>query len=154
MKTIALTQEKFALVDDEDFEHLNRWKWCFANGYAVRDGGKQMTILMHRVVNNTPDGLETDHRNQDRLDNRKANLRNATNSQNQMNRAKSSGCSSRYKGVYWNKRDSKWMARIKINGKLTHLGYFICEIVAAAKYNEEAKKLFGEFALLNFTGHQ
>ena len=155
MGKIALTQGKFALVDGEDFEYLNQWNWYFANGYAVRNmpvnGGKRVTIRMHRVINKTPDGLDTDHKNGDGLDNQKANLRDATQSENNMNKVKWPGCSSRYKGVSWNKRASKWQAYIRPNGKLVHLGLFICEIIAAAKYDEEAEKYFGQFAALNFS---
>ena len=158
MKIILLSQGKFAIVDDEDFDHLNHWDWLFNNGYAVRNipwsEGKQGKIYMHRVVNKTPYGLETDHANHDRLDNRKANLRDATQAENNMNRVKWAGCSSRFKGVSWHKQRSKWRACIRPNGKQVHLGLFICEIEAAAKYDEEAEKLFGEFALLNFPGHQ
>jgi hypothetical protein len=75
MKKIPLTQGKFAIVDDEDFEYLNRWKWYFAPvGYATRgDGhgrGNRTVVYMHRVVNKTTGGLVTDHINRNKLDNR------------------------------------------------------------------------------------
>ena len=154
MKEIALTQDKHAIVDDGDFEWLDQWNWYFNKGYAARkpsrNGGKRGMIYMHRIINKTPDGIDTDHRNLDRLDNRRANLRNVTKSQNQMNKSKGLGCSSRFKGVCWDKRTSKWMANIRRDGKQANLGRFICEIVAAAKYDEEAEKYFGEYARTNF----
>lgn len=92
MKQIPLTQGKFALVDDEDFEQLNKWSWKLStNGYAIRcpsngkneNGGyKYTTVRMHRVVMKTPRHLEADHINANRLDNRKSNLRNITKREN------------------------------------------------------------------------
>ena len=154
MKLIPLTKGKHAIVDDEDFEYLNQWKWHFAKGYSVRrltkDGGKQGRIYMHRVVNKTPDGLHTDHRNANKLDNRKNNLRDCTNSQNQMNREKMKGFSSIYKGVHWRERSNCWRATIKANKKHKTIGYFSSEIEAAKAYDNVALKLFGEFARPNF----
>ncbi len=105
MKKIPLTQGKFALVDDEDFEYLNQWKWKFLSGYAARKKGKK-TIYMHRLVNNTLDNKSTDHINMNKSDNRKENLRSSTSSQNKFNRD-SMGGSSKYKGVSWNKKREK-----------------------------------------------
>lgn len=91
-KQILLTQDKFAIVDDEDFEYLNQWKWKLStNGYAIRcpsngkteDGRyKYTTIRMHRVIMKPSFGFETDHINFDRLDNRRSNLRNVTKDEN------------------------------------------------------------------------
>lgn len=92
MKKIKLTQGKYALVDDDDFEELNKYKWCYIGcGYAVRSVGKrlhQKTVYMHRVIMNTPKGYETDHINHDRLDNRKCNLKVCTPCENQRNQPK------------------------------------------------------------------
>jgi len=160
MKKIPLTQGKFALVDDEDFEWLNQWKWYYSKvgkdgigGYAMRKfrvNGKQKTIRMHRLINNTPDGMDTDHDNGNKLDNRRKNLRDATTSQNQINRKKGRGnYSSRFKGVFWHKVTKKWHAQITLNGKRIHLGLFVSELAAAAAYDEAAIKFHGEFASLN-----
>jgi hypothetical protein len=85
-KMIPLTQGKFALVDDEDFEWLNQYKWRLRNGYAGRDSsillGPRRNILMHREVAGTPEGLFTDHANGNKLDNRRCNLRICNKSQN------------------------------------------------------------------------
>lgn len=152
MKTIKLTQNKIALVDDEDFEYLNQFKWLCANGYAIRKisiNGKRKTIWMHRLIMNTPDDMQTDHIHHDPLDNRKENLRICTRQQNGMNRKSNKNSTSKYKGVSWKKREKKWQSYIQINGTSKHLGGFKSEEDAALSYNQAATKYFGEFALLN-----
>ncbi len=152
MKEIPLTQGKFAIVDDKDYDWLSKWKWCYNSGYAVRMSpgvnGKQRKILMHREILQTLKGTETDHINGDRLDNRRYNLRVCTHSQNMMNQRKTRGCS-RFKGVHWHKAHKKWHAKIKKERKNQHIGYFDVEDNAALAYNEAATELFGEFASLN-----
>lgn len=149
MKEILLTQGKVALVDDEDFEKLNKVNWCFHSGYARRRGsinGEQMGIHMHRVVNKTPDGLQTDHINGNKLDNRKLNLRTATQSNNQHNRTKYACNKSGFKGVYFHKHCKRYQARIRIHTKLLNLGFFLTPEAAHAAYCEAAEKLHGDFA--------
>ena len=152
-KTIKLTQGYEAIVDAEDYEELNKHKWCYLNaGYAVRRktiDGKWKFIYMHRVINKTPDGLETDHINNNALDNRRDNLRTTTRSQNAMNQTPQRNCSSRFRGVGWYKRHKKWRAKIKLNGKSITIGYYDDEYIAARAYNKKAKELFGEFAYSN-----
>lgn len=160
MKEIQLTQNKVALVDDEDFERLNQYKWyaSFENGnfYAKRNVWKDnehIVVRMHRVVLNLQykDGIEVDHKNNNSLDNTKDNLRKVTRSQNNMNQKHNrKNCSSQYKGVSWFKRDNKWETYIRLNNKYYHLGKFVNEIDAAKHYDEKAKELFGEYACLNF----
>lgn len=150
MKYIPLTKGKSALVDDEDYEYLNQWKWSYANeGYAVRSTrvqGKQYTRYMHRELS----GCEgrTDHKNQDKLDNRRENLRPATSSQNRVNRPSLNHTSS-YKGVSKKKND-RWQAYIGKDNKILWLGTFDSEIHAAMAYDLWAKELHGEYAYLNF----
>ncbi len=126
MKKIKLTQNKFALVDDLDFEWLNQWKWWTdSSGYAVRDiGGRKnkKRILMHRFLNQTPEGFSTDHINHNRLDNRKKNLRTLTQQKNCFNSSLSKNNKSGVSGVSWYKNG--WVARIKINYKGIYLGRF------------------------------
>lgn len=157
-KQISLTQGLFATVDDTDFEFLNQWKWCAHTKdgkkfYAVRSGLRlpfQKTIYMHRVIMNTPDDMDVDHRDGNGLNNTRGNLRNCTNTQNQRNREKLSNNTSGYKGVTWNKEREKWVAQIKVNGKLIRLGRFSKIEDAAHAYDQAAKKYFGEFARTNF----
>lgn len=152
MKKIPLTQGKFALVDDEDYDFLMQWKWhIVAKGYASRTERNSVNraIRMHRAILDAREGQEVDHINGNRLDNRRANLRIATSSQNAMNRKKIEGAGSKYKGVCPARAAGKFIAQIKVNGKTIHLGTFASEKAAAKTYNIAAKKNFGEFARLN-----
>jgi len=129
MKLIPLTQNKFATVDDEDFDYLNQWKWyCNNYGYAVRDirvtSKIKKIILMHRVINKTPLEFETDHIDRNPLNNQKKNLRTVTSSQNKMNKGKRKDNTSGYKGITWNKKAHKWQAQIELNGKGIYLGLY------------------------------
>ncbi len=149
MKYIPLTQGKVAIVDDLDFKKLNRFKWYFEkSGYAGRDF-KGKTIRMHQFIMNTPKKLHTDHINGDGLDNRRDNLRLATVAENTRNQKIRKDNTSGYKGVSFNKNRQKWQSYINYKCKMIHLGFFTFPEYAALKYNFEAKKLFGEFALLN-----
>ena len=122
MKKITLTRGKFAIVDDEDFDALNQWKWWFTTrGYAVREE-KRKLVFMHRLINKTPNGFDTDHINRNKLDNRQANLRTVTRSQNFMNINPRKNNTSGVKGVQ--RHAEGWMARIKLNYKTIYLGYF------------------------------
>lgn len=150
MREIALTQGKVAIVDDEDFEYLNHWKWyCSSRGYArsnAWDGKKGYTISMHRLVNHTPNGYQTHHVNGDTLDNRKSNLRTVTATQHhQSNQRLGINNHSGYRGVGWNKNTHKWRARIQKDGKLIHLGLFDTPQEANKTYLQAAKELYGEF---------
>lgn len=147
MKKIQLTKGKYTLVDDSDFEYLNQWKWHFSGRYAWRNlpretGKPRVRISMHRLINETPIGFDTDHINGDGLDNRKENLRTATRSQNMGNFNKTG-----IRGI--SKHGSGWQARIKVEFKQIYLGWFKEKKDAAKAYNTAAKKYFKEFATLN-----
>lgn len=146
---IPLSKGQIAIIDKGDQEKIAGRRWHSSHGYAVSYNGiGNPRLYMHRIINNTPEGLGTDHINGDKLDNRKTNLRNANQSMNCQNRTTNYG-SSRFKGVSFKKENKKWMSYIKIAGKMRHLGYFEDEIAAAKRYNLEAKIEFGEFACLN-----
>jgi hypothetical protein len=91
-----------------------------------------------------------DHVNGDKLDNRKENLRRATQQENLRNKAKTeSKTSSKYKGVSWHSTANRWRAYIVVDYKQIYLGLFDSEEDAAVAYNVKASELFGEFARLN-----
>lgn len=150
MKEIQLTQGFAAIVDDEDFEFLSQWSWCITrNGYAKRGimkGGVNDTIYMHRAVIGASADSDVDHANGNKLDNRKANLRIATVSQNGAN-SKTRICSETgFKGVVFNKKRRKFQAWITLNRRKKYLGQFSTPQEAHAAYSVAAKETFGEFA--------
>lgn len=150
MKEIKLSQGKVALVDDEDYEELNKDRWYLAKGYntnyACRYSDRK---YMHRLIMNTPKGLVTDHINHNGLDNRKVNLRVCTNTENMRNQSSSKNSTSKYLGVYWVKDRKKWKSQIWANNKKIFLGYHQNEDDAALAYNVAAISYFSEFANLN-----
>lgn len=154
MEKIKLTQGQFAIVDDEDFEEINKHKWysLFNKGtdsfYAVRSdysGEKKKLIRMHRQIMNSQKEMHTDHINHNTLDNRKCNLRSCTNSQNQMNAKMRSDNTSGTTGVIWHKATKRWRGQIKINQKHAYLGYFKNKQDAINARKEAEIKYFGEF---------
>ena len=153
--TVALTQEKFTLVSAEDYEFLSQWKWFYCNGYAARHtpGTNQKLILMHRVIAERMglkiNGLQVDHINQDRSDNRRENLRVATNTENMQNCIRHKDNTSGFKGVSWHTQRQKWRAYIRHNGKQVYLGSFSDKKEAVIAYNQAAIKYHGKFSCLN-----
>jgi hypothetical protein len=147
MKLIPLTQGKFAKVDDEDYEEVSKYKWRF-DRYAVREVNGT-SFFMHRLINQTPKGLITDHINQDKLDNRRSNLRTCTKSNNSMNANNHKRDPLAYKGISLF-RGKVWEAYITFNYKRTHIGYFNTPEAAARAYDAKARELFREFAKTNF----
>ena len=141
--TIKLTKGFSTQVDAELFEFLNRWKWHYNSGYAERkENGKH--IRMHQVVL----GFKgVDHRNGDKLDNRKANLRKCDHSTNAMNVGKVRGASI-YKGV--SKDGNKWRVQIWKNNKRVFSESAPTERLAGLIYSLWAREIFGEFARLDF----
>ena len=134
-KEIELTQGQVALVDDEDYEELKQHKWCVTKDgntfYAQRSGYfrencNKCRVIMHREIMGLSykDGKQIDHINRDGLDNRRANLRIASQSINMHNRRMNNNNTSGHKGVWWLKRNKKWIAAIMANGKRIHLGLF------------------------------
>jgi hypothetical protein len=106
---------------------------------------------LHQEIIDVPKGMLIDHINHNPMDNRSANLRAATHSQNICHRRKRSGAKySKYKGITWRKDTRKWVARITFEKIGIHLGFFENEIDAARAYDDAAKIYHGEFASLNF----
>lgn len=158
MRQIQLSNGMTALVDEDDYEPLNRWKWYARKigntFYAVRNipgaHRNHNKLFMHREILNSPKGKQVDHINGNGLDNRKINLRECTPAENRHNMHARRGISSKYKGVCWVKNKKKWQAAIMTNGKRHWLGYYANEIEAAFAYDQAAIKYFGEFSNLNF----
>lgn len=154
-REIPLTKGHFAIVDDQDYKALTRWKWSYSNGYAVRKTRTETgtkSLGMHQQIMNTPAGMVTDHINHDRLDNRRKNLRICTYGQNTASRpADKDNLYSAYKGVSKDVRQRKkpWNAQIRLNGKRHWLGSFRTEKAAARAYNRAAVKIHGQYAWLN-----
>jgi len=130
-------------------------KGCDSNGYKrlyLRKRGERVCYLVHRLValafiDNPEHKPFVDHINGERSDNRRENLRWATNSQNQMNKRKTKG-SSKYKGVY--RRKGRWFATIQYESKGYAIGQYESEEDAGKAYDLKALELFGQFAKLNF----
>ena len=146
MKEIKLTQDKIALVDDEDFEYLNQFKWYavnYKNNFYSCRTLRQSKIKMHREIMKTQlennIGKIIDHIDGNGLNNQKYNLRTCTNAENCRNRH-SVNNSSGYLGV--SKRSKKWKAQISVNKKVICLGTFEDKKDAAKAYNEAAKNTF------------
>lgn len=163
MREIILTRGQVALVDDDDFEWLNRWSWHAVKGktakifYAARmaferkesGGYRRWLVFMHREILGVPKEVEVDHRNFNGCDNQRHNLRPATGTQNQAHRRKWAKGTSKFKGVSWSNARQKWCASIMVKRKSTNLGRFKSETEAAHAYNVAALREFGEFAVLN-----
>lgn len=157
-ETIPLTQGKAAIIDTCDSD-LAQFKWHFhrtdrsGKGYAARNApGKGYTgwVYLHKVIAERI-GLvgEIDHRDRNRLNNRRRNLREAVHRQNIANGVLRRNNQSGFTGVSWRKDRQVYRAYITIGNKQKHLGHFSDAKEAARKYNEAALHYFGEFAALN-----
>ena len=148
MKYISLSQGKQAIVDNEDFKYLSRFKWYFNKGYAVRqppmkNGIRKGKIFMQRIVLGLKDPLVvSDHINRNKLDNRKKNLRKANYSMNMINKSLMKNNKSGYRGVSWSKRFNKWRVTIQKENNWEELGYFLNKEKAVDVYKIRAKYLF------------
>ena len=148
------------MIDKKDFMKLSQKAWYFnGKGYAARGQrigprkfNKTLCIYMHREILNAPEGVEVDHINGNKLDNRRFNLRLATRSQNNTNQPKQKklNCSSRFKGVHWSNPHQAWRVRISFNHKCFEVGLFNSEMAAAMAYDLWVKDIQDDFAVLNF----
>jgi len=178
-KTLIIESPKHGtfevLYDAEDEDKINKHTWGIckdlwnvyvrtsiphpSGGWYISPGGKrqrrQTSLHLHRLIMNTPKGMQTDHINGDPLDNRKENLRICTVAENAWNRGASKNNKSGFKGVKrcggsWYEGTIKWMASINFEGKRMHLGVYDIPEEAARAYDAKAIELHGEFAQTNF----
>lgn len=153
-KKIKLSDSIFVLVDDEDFDFLNQYKWhnnpkTGAVGKMFKSGdnrrqGRRSNKIMHRIIMNAPDGIEVDHKNRNKLDNRKDNLRLSTRSQNGMNTKPLSHNKCGVKGVFCDR--GKWRVHISVKGKKRHYSSYDSFEEAVMARKKLAKEYHGQFA--------
>ena len=157
---VPLTRGYEAVIDNTDISLVGGVKWrslisrrrdgTIRTVYAVRtepgESGKYLTVYMHRLIADTQDGMDTDHRDGNGLNNRRDNLREATHAQNMHNMSKMPTNTSGAKGVSWDKARMKWQAKFKVNGKMYHCGRFDTIDDASEAYAKACLELHGEFA--------
>jgi hypothetical protein len=162
MRVIQLTRGYAAMVDDEDYERVSRWRW-FANkkrgkAYAVRhynppmrkNTTRPLAYEVLRLPQPLPHGFCVDHINRDPLDCRKENLRFCTIGQNNRNRGPMQKTkTSRYKGVSYDRQREKWAASIKHERRSYNLGLYADEYSAVEAYNAAATVLHGRYGYVN-----
>lgn len=157
MKKINLRNGHVALIDNVDLCRVSKFTWFERNGYVMsyikniyykpelNNHPNRIQHLSKFILNASPNSI-VDHKNRNRLDNRRKNLRIATRSQNQWNRSLQKNSTSGFKGVTWHKKDRKWHARIGINNQRIHLGGFKSKKEAFEAYKSAAAHLHGSFA--------
>jgi len=157
MKILKLNQGKEVLIDDEDFDRVNLYRWSVQkrkNGFrAMRKPkpGEDQNIYLHRYILNVPRGLEIDHINHNQLDNRRSNLRIVSHRQNLQSRRGNLKKSIKFKGVSFNRRYLRpFISQITFENRNVYLGCYQNAIEAAKAYDSKAREFFGEFAYLNF----
>lgn len=154
MKHIQLTRGETALVDDEDFDNLNKFKWhshrngvlCYASRATKKDNGQQTVCMMHRQILSPETGISIDHIDGNGLNNQKSNLRMCTHTENMRNRRINDNNTSGYKGVSWDKERNKWRACIRAGGEKIFLGKFTDKLDAYVAYCEASKKYHKNFS--------
>lgn len=153
MTTILRIASQEVIIDGSDYSLVSSiasW-YIDGHGYAytlMADGSR---LFMHRLL--CPQGEVVDHINQVRLDNRRSNLRPATRSQNAINRGKTKASKTGYKGVF-KVKSGKFVAAIRANYTLYHIGTYKTAEEAAVVYDNRAFQYFGEFAVFNFPREQ
>lgn len=147
----------FAVIDDDDYERTMQQKWWYNpyTGYAYTnikmDDGTTKRVTMHLFIKPPSNGMQLDHTNHNRIDNRKGNLRECTREENLRNRLPYTfEKSSKYKGVCWNKVNKNWNVHIYINNIAKSCGAYQDEDYAAFIYDVLALQNYKEFSCLNF----
>ncbi|GAA0857706.1 hypothetical protein GCM10008916_12500 [Clostridium nitritogenes] len=137
-----------AKIDNQDIERCKEIKWYYAknkDSEYIEGTYKGKKVKLHRYILNAKEKqILIDHINRNTLDNRKSNLRLATNKENSFNKSIRSDNKSGYSGV--DLRNNKWRAKIKYNGITIHLGYFIDKDEAILNRQLAEQYLFKEFS--------
>lgn len=135
-----------------DAQRVANHGWCLAErGYMLASINNKV-VTLHQFLLGFRPNMYIDHIDGNRLNNTRANLRWATPMQSAWNQDISSRNTTGYKGVHWNKRARKWQAHIRCNNKWRTIGFYDSREQAALAYNEEAKRLFGDYACINPVG--
>lgn len=159
MKIIKLTKNRFAVVDDADYDRVRKHVWYArknqtGNWYAattIRINGKRKQIHMHKFLLNIMGRYPlVDHVDRDGLNNRRCNLRISTHQQNTRHSVKRRGhYTSIHKGVCWSSSDRRWLCQVGLGNRKMYRKMFKNEIDAAKEYNRIAREVFGSYAILN-----
>ncbi|MGB4825387.1 MAG: HNH endonuclease [Leuconostoc mesenteroides] len=157
-KIIELTQGQFAIVDEEDFERVDKFKWranrkkngnFYARTHWRDENGRAIKKDLYSFVVNFKKEQQVDHINLNTLDCRRKNLRVATKQQNRFNTSVKETNKTKFKGVTF-RGENIFEAKISCNKIYYKLGKFNNAEDAAKAYDKKAKELFGEFAWSNF----
>ena len=146
--------EKEFIIDKEDLSLIDKYHWHLTKEGYVRAyiPEKNKHLLLHQLLLNSSKEKLVDHKNLNKLDNRKENLRICDYAKNSINKNKNNNLitTSIYKGVWWDKQKEKWISVISYQKKRIFIGYFTDEKEAALAYDKKAKELYEDFAYLNF----
>lgn len=151
---VPLTKGHVAVIDATDAASVSQYNWqalvfdhtVYAKRSTRRDeNGKQKAIFLHRHLLTALEGMEIDHIDNDGLNNRRANLRHVSRSENMMNARMRKSNRSGFKGVFWHKSTGHWRAKIVRDGIAIELGSFPTAEAGHAAYVEASKKYHGEF---------
>jgi hypothetical protein len=147
-------KQHVCLIDKEDLDKIATYKGKWFATYSKSNdtfyvqinttiSGKRKLLWMHRIIMDTPNDLQVDHKNHNTLDNRKCNLRNVTQLENLANKQKYKRNSSGISNVYWHERDQKWIAQFQREGKYIYVGKYD-DLAEASMKITQAKKVYNE----------
>ena len=157
-KEVPLQNGMIAIIDDEDYERVNQYRWAARtdeNNSVLKiynSSEIRTTISLNRFILNLENEQKVIHKDGDELNFTKTNLIVVDQAIVSRKRRGNKNSSSKYKGVSLHSQTGKWKAQINANGSVKHLGLFESESKAALTYNEAAIKYFGEYAYQNVIG--
>lgn len=154
---IPLTQGEYAIIDAADLPLVQEYNWRlhvtkrqrYARGRSRVPGKRgKPSVYLHRLLLQPAPHVRVDHKNHNGLDCRRSNLRECTGSTNGGNKRSQVGSRAPYKGIW--KKDNKWLAEVRCQGKRHYLGRYLNPEDAARAYDSKAREVFGEYAHTNF----